>query len=251
MGKSLPWSRDTPHRESPRRESTVDRGELRSALHARGAVVVYHGPMVDTNIETEAKWRADEREHERLRAALRQAGATHIGTVREINSLFDSVDDALRLSGQVLRLRSLDDGDSILTFKGPATYHEGIKVREETELHLSDHDAMIGILRSLGFSTSLQYQKTRESWDFDGAVVALDTLEFGRFIEIEGAEGQIRHAADRGPRPAVQRRRPDRGLRADARMAGAGCAHVLRGRRCRTVRGPAGDRGGLSRAAPR
>ena len=127
---------------------------------------------------------------------LRSAGASHIGTVGEINTLFDSVDDALRLSGQVLRLRRLDGGPSILTFKGPATYHDGMKVREETELHLSDYDAMIAILRSLGFSVSLEYQKTRESWGFDGAVVALDTLEFGRFVEIEGAEDRIQRTAD-------------------------------------------------------
>lgn len=159
-------------------------------------MVVYHVAIVDVDIETEAKWRADEREHERLRTVLRRAGASHTGTVREINTLFDSVDDGLRLSGQVLRLRWLDHGDSILTLKGPATYREGMKIREETELHLSDRDAMIGILNGLGFSASLEYQKTRESWDFNGAVVTLDTLEFGRFVEIEGAEDQIRRTAD-------------------------------------------------------
>ena len=152
--------------------------------------------MVHGNIETEAKWRADEREHERLRAVLRRAGASHIGTVGEINTLFDSVDAALRLSGQVLRLRWLDHGHTILTLKGPATYHDGMKIREETELHLTDRDAMIGILNGLGFSASLEYEKTRESWNFDRAVVALDTLEFGRFVEIEGAEDQIRRTAD-------------------------------------------------------
>ena len=162
----------------------------------RGAVIGYHGPMVHGNIETEAKWRADEREHERLRTVLRQAGASHIGTVCELNTLFDSADAALRLSGLVLRLRWLDHGHSILTFKGPATYRDGMKIREETELPLTDRDAMIGILNGLGFSVSLEYQKTRDSWNFDGAVVALDTLEFGRFVEIEGAEDQIRRTAD-------------------------------------------------------
>ena len=158
--------------------------------------MVYHGLVVDANIEIEAKWRADEGEHERLRTVLGRAGASHIGTVREFNALFDSIDDALRGSGRVLRLRWLDHGQSILTFKGPATYHEGMKTREETELQFTDRDAMIGILNGLGFSVSLQYQKTRESWDFDGALVTLDTLEFGRFVEIEGAEGQIRRTAD-------------------------------------------------------
>ena len=156
----------------------------------------YHVPMVDGNVEIEAKWRADEREHGRLRTVLRRAGASHISTVRESNTLFDSADDAVRVSGQVLRLRWLDHGRSILTLKGPATYHDGIKIRAETELHLTDRDAMIGILNGLGFIASLGYEKTRESWDFDGAVVALDTLEFGWFVEIEGAEDQIRRTAD-------------------------------------------------------
>lgn len=178
-----------------RHESTVNHEEIGAELHARGAVVVYHGPMVDDNVEIEAKWQADEREHERLRTVLRRAGASHTGTVREINTLFDSVDDSIRLSGRVLRLRSLDHGRSILTLKGAATYREGIKTRDETELQLSDRDAMIGILNGLGFRFSVEYQKTRESWDLDGAVVALDTLEFGRFVEIEGAEDQIRRTA--------------------------------------------------------
>ncbi len=147
-------------------------------------------------IEIEAKWRSDEREHERLRAALRRAGASHVGTVSEINTLFDFADGALQTRGQVLRVRLLDDGDSVLTLKGPATYREGIKTREETELQLSDRDAMPRILRSLGIGPVLQYQKTRESWDFDRVVVELDTLEFGRFVEIEGTEDQIRRTAE-------------------------------------------------------
>ncbi len=148
------------------------------------------------SIETEAKWQADAREHERLRAALRRAGASLLGTVRESNQLFDTVDEALRLGGRVLRVRGLDDGRSILTSKGPATYHEGIKTREETELAFTDRDAMIGILNGIGFRVTLEYAKTRESWDCHGASVALDALEFGRFVEIEGAEDQIRSTAD-------------------------------------------------------
>ena len=153
--------------------------------------------VMDVRIETEAKWRVDEREHERLRTELGRAEASHVDTVREINTLFDSADGALRLSGRLLRLRRLDDGLSILTLKGPATYHEGVKMREETELQLGDHDAMIAILNGLGLSASIEYRKTRESWRFDGAVVALDLLEFGRFVEIEGVEREIRRAADR------------------------------------------------------
>jgi adenylate cyclase class 2 len=151
--------------------------------------------MVDGCREIEAKWRTDESGHERLRMALRRAGASHLGTVREVNVLFDSVDQAVRRSGHVLRLRWLDQGPCILTLKGPATFRGGVKIREETELHLTDRDAMVGILEGVGFSASLEYHKTRESWELAGTVVALDTLAFGLFVEIEGAESEIRRTA--------------------------------------------------------
>jgi adenylate cyclase class 2 len=146
-------------------------------------------------METEAKWRSDEPGHDALRTLLRHAEAVHTGTVRETNTLLDSINNPLKQRGQVLRLRQLDGGHSILTFKGRATYREGIKIREETELHLNDRDGMLGILNSIGFSVSLEYQKARESWELDGAVVALDTLEFGRFVEIEGTKDQILRTA--------------------------------------------------------
>jgi adenylate cyclase class 2 len=151
--------------------------------------------MAEEGIETEAKWRAGVREHHRLRRALRQMGATHIVTADEVNALFDTDSGELKRRGQVLRLRWQEDGQTLLTFKGPATFREGIKMRSETELLLRDRSAMIGVLKGLGFSESLEYRKRRETWDLGGVEVTLDTLEFGRFVEIEGTSAQIRHAA--------------------------------------------------------
>jgi len=65
----------------------------------------------------------------------------------------------------------------------------------ETEVHVADRDAMIGILAGIGFGVSIEYRKTRESWELGGATVELDTLDFGRFVEIEGTQEQIRRAA--------------------------------------------------------
>lgn len=158
--------------------------------------MAYHGRMAEGNIETETKWRSDERGHDALRALLRQAGAAPTATVREINTLFDSADNALRQRGLVLRVRQVDGGGpSILTLKGPSEYREGMKIREETELQVTDRDAMVGILNGIGFSVSIEYGKTRESWELGGAAVELDTLEFGRFVEIEGTKEQIQRAA--------------------------------------------------------
>ena len=157
--------------------------------------MLYHARMADGGIETEAKWRASVREHSRLRSVLRQLGGAHIITVEEINTLFDTAGGELKRRGHVLRLRRLDEEHMILTFKGPAAYQEGMKVRSETELHVSDRDAMIGILRGLGFTESLEYRKTRETWQLNGVEVTLDTLDFGRFAEIEGTKTQIRRTA--------------------------------------------------------
>ena len=151
--------------------------------------------MAVRDIETEAKWRSDEQGHLRLRRALRRLGGVHVVTVREANTIFDTPGNALKRGGHILRLRSLDGVGTILTFKGPAAYRDGMKTREETELHVEDRDAMAAVLSGLGFNASLEYRKTRETWDLDGARVALDTLEFGRFAEIEGTEDQIRRAA--------------------------------------------------------
>jgi adenylate cyclase class 2 len=151
--------------------------------------------MADGGIETEAKWRASVREHERLRRALRQLGGVYVITVEEMNTLFDTAGGELKRRGHVLRLRRLDEKHTVLTFKGPATYGDGMKVRSETELPVSEPSAMIGILRGLGFTESLEYRKTRETWELGGVEITLDTLDFGRFVEIEGTRAQIRRAA--------------------------------------------------------
>jgi len=110
--------------------------------------------------------------------------------------VLDTADNRLRQRGQVLRLRQVDAGHCILTLKGRATYRDGIKVRSETELRVADRDAMIGILNGIGLRVSIKYRKTRESWELGGALVELDTLDFGRFVEIEGTEEEIRKTAE-------------------------------------------------------
>ena len=151
--------------------------------------------MAEHGIEIEAKWRVGARGHAQLRTVLRQLGGTHHQTADETNTLFDTATGTLRQNGQVLRLRSIAGGPTILTLKGPATYRDGIKSRDETETAVTDGAALAGILAGLGLEPALEYRKTRETWALGGALVALDTLEFGRFAEIEGSEEQVRRTA--------------------------------------------------------
>ena len=149
--------------------------------------------MADHHIEIEAKWRVDGDGHAPLRDALRLLGATHESTCDETNTLFDTPGESLRRDGRVLRLRTIGS-QTLLTFKGPATYRDGVKSRDEAELEVAG-SAMLRILDGLGYRPSLEYRKTRETWQLDGALVALDTLDFGDFVEIEGADEQVRGIA--------------------------------------------------------
>ncbi len=147
------------------------------------------------HVETEAKWRVDGDGHRRLRDRLRQIGASHLSTCEETNTLLDTADESLRRDGRVLRLRAIAGGETLLTFKGPATFRNGVKSRDEAELAIEDGAMMLRILSGLGFLPVLEYRKTRETWQLEGALVALDTLDFGRFVEVEGDDARVRRIA--------------------------------------------------------
>ena len=70
--------------------------------------------------------------------------------------------------------------------KGPATFVGGVKVREETEIAVSDAHATLDVLLELGFRVAWTYPKRRTVWMLDGVAVTLDVLEFGWFVELEG-----------------------------------------------------------------
>ena len=97
-----------------------------------------------------------------------------------------------------LRLRILDGGPkAVLTVKGPARYERRIKIREETEVVISDGAAMREVLSHLGHKIAVVYHKHRESWRLDGCDVTLDTLDFGLFSEVEGPVDRIEQVAER------------------------------------------------------
>jgi predicted adenylyl cyclase CyaB len=96
----------------------------------------------------------------------------------------------------VLRVRTADK--NTFTWKGPAASQDpyGQKAREELEVVFADDGAetLLALLDRLGFHEVLRYEKRRETWRWQGAVIALDHLAFGDFVEIEGEAGAIQHA---------------------------------------------------------
>jgi adenylate cyclase class 2 len=147
--------------------------------------------------EIEAKYRlTGPADHARLRARLQALGARAGAQVAEDNALYDRPDGPLRAAEQVLRLRVLDGGPAgQLTYKGPATRDGTLKRRVEIETAVADAAAARAILTALGYAPTVTYAKQRETWHLDSTEVALDTLVFGHFCEIEGPSDAIARVA--------------------------------------------------------
>lgn len=123
---------------------------------------------------------------------LRQRGALPRTPVHfESNDLFDNPEGRLSGAGCTLRLRRAGD-ETLLTFKGPARFRDGVKMREEREVRVSDATETEAILLALGLEPRFHYEKKREEWEFLGCLVALDQTPIGNFVEVEGDPPAIR-----------------------------------------------------------
>ena len=126
-----------------------------------------------------------------LRDKLRQLGAVCTGErTFEHNVRYETEDDRLLKNRCLLRLRK--DRRTTLTFKSPPPEADNrFKVYRELEVSLSDFDTMDAILNALGFYRRQVYEKWRETWQLDDAVLCLDTMPFGSFLEIEALPDPI------------------------------------------------------------
>jgi predicted adenylyl cyclase CyaB len=140
----------------------------------------------DRSIECELKFRVSgPNAHKKLRELLRGRGAHLEGSYREENYRFNGPGASTR--DTTLRLRVLDGGPrGFLTAKGPARFEGKVKIREETEIAVSDAHATMDLLQQLGFQVAWSYPKRRAMWLLDGVAVTLDVLEFGWYVELEG-----------------------------------------------------------------
>lgn len=127
---------------------------------------------------------------EAVKRALEAAGATLLKPrVFERNIRYDSADGSLTAAGIVLRLRQ--DESVKLTYKADASVERGIVSRFEAEVGVSDFETMDVILRRLGYTVALVYEKYRTTYAFAGAEIVLDEMPFGTFTEIEGDAATI------------------------------------------------------------
>jgi adenylate cyclase class 2 len=130
-----------------------------------------------------------------LRHCLEKRGARRIhGPLRERNALFDTDDGQLRTAGRALRVRTLGSRH-LLTLKGPVTYLGAVKTRDELEVEFADRRIVEEILRHLGYSVVVEYEKDREEWHLDPTIINLDHTPMGNFVEIEGPPDSLSPAA--------------------------------------------------------
>src|SRR6266508_2642233 len=140
-------------------------------------------------IEIEKKYRLTEKQRDEVLQRLPKIGAKRRGEEFEVNTLYAG--ETLDIGRSILRLRRIGNR-GILTYKERFPTRSGIKHQREDETRVGDPDAMELILDALGFTPALVYEKHRETWTLGKTEIVIDELPFGLFMEIEGAEQDIR-----------------------------------------------------------
>ncbi|MCY4020644.1 MAG: class IV adenylate cyclase [Chloroflexi bacterium] len=130
-----------------------------------------------------------------VQAALEAAGAAlKSPRVFERNLRYENAAGTLTAGGIVLRLRQ--DERARLTYKSGESSQDGIFRRFEAEVVVSDFETMDLILRRLGYTVALIYEKFRTTYALGDAEIVLDELPYGNFTEIEADEGTIERIVD-------------------------------------------------------
>lgn len=106
--------------------------------------------------------------------------------LHEINLRFDKPDGELGRGNRVLRLRQ--DDAARLTYKGPSSYDQSVRLRTEIEFVASDFESARLFLEALGYKVVMMYEKYRTTYELGGTHITLDEMPYGSFMEIEGPE---------------------------------------------------------------
>jgi adenylate cyclase, class 2 len=129
-----------------------------------------------------------------LQKKLREHGFREVTpSTHEVNLLYDLPGQKLRLKGELLRLRKYGD-QWRLTHKAKVKLGRH-KSRRELETGVSDGEKMDAILRALGYTPTLTYEKFRAEWSDGEGHVVLDHTPIGDIAEIEGKSRWIDHIA--------------------------------------------------------
>ncbi|MFZ9897808.1 MAG: class IV adenylate cyclase [Gemmatimonadaceae bacterium] len=110
---------------------------------------------------------------------------------------YDTPDRALALRDHVLRLRVYrgDVPDGRLDWKGPTTYVDGYKVREEHTVTVGDPDELATMLDRLGYVVTREIDREIRQFTVHGAVVRFECYpRLDDLVEVEGEPAAIEAA---------------------------------------------------------
>ncbi|MCX6582793.1 MAG: class IV adenylate cyclase [Candidatus Aminicenantes bacterium] len=117
----------------------------------------------------------------------------------ERNFVFDTPEGMLKTRKCLLRLRKKGNTNTV-TFKRPlekpfSRDDIAYKIKQETEVEVSDFEGMENIFSGLGYEVFFIYEKYREEFQKGDVKVMLDETPMGTFIEIEGPDEAINRTA--------------------------------------------------------
>ncbi|OHD63096.1 MAG: hypothetical protein A2176_08315 [Spirochaetes bacterium RBG_13_51_14] len=115
---------------------------------------------------------------------LASLGARRTGKKKEYDRYLNHPARDFKNSDEALRVRQVDER-IVLTYKGPKIGTVS-KTRIEEEVTVGDIDAILSILRLLGFSESGMVVKERETFVLGDIAICIDNVEgLGNFVELE------------------------------------------------------------------
>jgi adenylate cyclase class 2 len=128
---------------------------------------------------------------------LKAGGVCKRPRLFERNVRYDTPDQALLGRGELLRLRQ--DDRALVTFKAEPPELQALsgeaRIREEIEFAVSDAESADTVFRRLGYHPAQTYEKYRETFTIGPVELVLDELPFGDFVELEGAEADLKPVA--------------------------------------------------------
>ena len=131
-------------------------------------------------------------------AAIERAGATRVFAGRLQDRRYDTPDRALVSRDHVLRVRVYESGADTraeVDFKGPTSFEDGYKIREEIGTELNDANAFVTILDRLGYEATITIDRDIVQYDLGGAMIRFETYpRMDVLVEVEGTPEQIEHA---------------------------------------------------------
>jgi adenylate cyclase, class 2 len=121
---------------------------------------------------------------------LRVCGAEKIRPrMLEKNMRLDTEDQTLQKGDRLLRIRQ--DDKVRITYKDNAKTENGVVTRTEIELTCDDFNVTRKLFEVLGYKVTVMYEKYRCEYRIGDAVVFLDEMPFGNFLEIEAPNNAL------------------------------------------------------------